>query len=181
MKHAEEKLKKLEDDHKTLNMDVDIKSKLAALHLAELTRPRSVEIFAKLHDTNVGKFMNGMTRGATGITYVQRRFEELADTFDRLEEAVLPLATVGSVLATVGAGALNLAGSVGGAAVALGRMSSAALAAPAAVATFGSALAAGVSAVKTFSDHVDVSKTKFKDFQKQLGDSFYGNGLAGLS
>lgn len=178
VKHAEEKLKKLEDDHKTLNMDLDIKSKLAALHLAELTRPRSVEIFAKLHDTNVGKFINGMTRGATGITYVQRRFEELADTFDRLEEAVPPLATVGSVLATIGAGALNLAGSVGGAAVALGRMSSAALAAPAAVATLGSALAAGVSAVKTFSDHVDVSKTKFKDFQKQLGDSFYGNGLA---
>lgn len=178
VKHAEEKLKKLEDDHKTLNMDLDIKSKLAALHLAELTRPRSVEIFAKLHDTNVGKFINGMTRGATGITYVQRRFEELADTFDRLEEAIPPLATIGSVLATVGAGALNLAGSVGGAAVALGRMSSAALAAPAAVATLGSALVAGVSAVKTFGDHVDVSKTKFKDFQKQLGDSFYGHGLA---
>ena len=178
VKHAEEKLKKLEDDHKTLNMDLDIKSKLAALHLAELTRPRSVEIFAKLHDTNVGKFINGMTRGATGITYVQRRFDELANTFDRLEEAIPPLATTGSVLATVSAGALNLAGSVGGAAVALGRMSSAALAAPAAVATLGSALAAGVSAVKTFSDHVDVSKTKFKDFQKQLGDSFYGNGLA---
>ena len=178
VKHAEEKLKKLEDDHKTLNMDLDIKSNLAALHLAELTRPRSVEIFAKLHDTNVGKFLNGMTRGATGITYAQHRFEELADTFDRLEKTVPPLATVGSVLATIGAGALNLAGSVGGAAVALGRMSSAALAAPAAVATLGSALAAGVSAVKTFSDHVDVSKTKFKDFQKQLGDSFYGNGLA---
>ena len=178
VKHAEEKLKKLEDDHKTLNMDLDIKSKLAALHLAELTRPRSVEIFAKLHDTNVGKFINGMTRGATGITYVQRRFDELANTFDRLEEAIPPLATTGSVLATVSAGALNLAGSVGGAAVAVGRMSSAALAAPAAVATLGSALAAGVSAVKTFSDHVDVSKTKFKDFQKQLGDSFYGNGLA---
>ena len=104
-----------------------------------LTRPRSVEIYARLHATDMGKLIDGMLYGATGLRGVNNQFQRLVNLFDTLDTKVPILGAVGAVIGGVSAGAVNLSSSVLGVAASLGAMSKAAFAAPAAITGLGAA------------------------------------------
>ncbi|MBX4249599.1 hypothetical protein BLI007_07070 [Bifidobacterium longum subsp. infantis] len=127
---ARRKARDFQNDHDKLEMDLDLKSAAASAHLMYLTRPRSVEIYARLHATDMGKLIDGMLYGATGLRGVNNQFQRLVNLFDTLDTKVPILGAVGAVIGGVSAGAVNLSSSVLGVAASLGAMSKAAFALP---------------------------------------------------
>lgn len=176
--NARRKLRDLQNDYDKLDMDVDLKTALARAHLAYFTRPRTVDIFAKFHGTDLGKILGGMTAGATGLQGVQNQFQNLVNLFDRLDKVVPKVALVGTVLSDIGAGAINLAGTVGGLGKSIVSMSKAAYAAPAALTGMGLAYASlrmiiGDKA-KAWSENINLAGTALEGLGEKLQDTFYG-------
>lgn len=177
-KHAEEELKKFQDKNDTLNMDVDLETALARAHLAYFTRPRTIDIFAKFHGTDIGKILNGMTYGATGLKGVENQFQKLVNLMDTLDSKVPKFALLGGVLTSLGAGATNLAGSVGGVGKSLISLSKAAYAAPAALTgllgVFASFKMIYGDKGETWSNQIDFANTKLSQLSQSVQDAFYG-------
>lgn len=173
MKRAEERIKDFQKANDTFNMDVDLETAAARAHLAYFTRPRTVDIFAEFKGTDFGKIMKGMTTGATGIRGVQNQWQKLVNVFDKFDEVVPKWSMLGAIFTSVGAGALNLARTVGSAGASLVTMSKAALAAPGALLGVSAAFGAGYVAVSNYADYVDVASTKLGGLQKKLSDSFW--------
>lgn len=177
-KHAEEELKKFKDKNDTLDMDVDLETALARAHLAYFTRPRTIGIFAKFHGTDMGKILNGMTYGASGLKGVENQFQNLVNLFDTLDKKVPRLALVGTVLSDIGAGAVNVAGTVGGLGKSIVSLSKAAYAAPAALTGLGAAFATFKMIYgdkgETWSSQIDFANTKLSQLSQNVQDAFYG-------
>ena len=173
MKRAEERIKDFQKANDTFNMDVDLETAAARAHLAYFTRPRTIDIFAELKGTDLGKIMSGMTVGATGVRGVQNEWQKLVNVFDKFDEVVPKWSLLGAVFASVGAGALNLSRTAGSAGASLVMMGKAALAAPGALLGVTAAFGAGYSAAKNYADYIDVSTTKLGGLQKKLSDSFW--------
>lgn len=176
--NARRKLRDLQNDYETLSMDVDLETALARAHLAYFTRPRTVDIFAKFHGTDLGKILGGMTAGATGLQGVQNQFQNLVNLFDRLDKVVPKVALIGTVLSDIGAGAINLAGTVGGLGKSIVSMSKAAYAAPAALTGMGLAYASLRMIIgdkgKAWSENINLAGTALEGLGEKLQDTFYG-------
>lgn len=174
---ARRKARDFQNDHDKLEMDLDLKSAAASAHLMYLTRPRSVEIYAKLHATDMGKLIDGMLYGATGLRGVNNQFQRLVNLFDTLDTKVPILGAVGTVIGGLSAGAVNLSSSVLGVAASLGAMSKAAFAAPAAITGLGAAFVvlkhAWGDKGGTFSDQIDIASTKLAGFGDAIDEAFY--------
>ena len=174
---ARRKARDFQNDHDKLEMDLDLKSAAASAHLMYLTRPRSVEIYARLHATDMGKLIDGMLYGATGLRGVNNQFQRLVNLFDTLDTKVPVLGAVGTVIGGLSAGAVNLSSSVLGVAASLGAMSKAAFAAPAAITGLGAAFVvlkhAWGDKGATFSDQIDVASTKLAGFGDAMDEAFY--------
>ncbi len=174
---ARRKARDFQNDHDKLEMDLDLKSAAASAHLMYLTRPRSVEIYARLHATDMGKLIDGMLYGATGLRGVNNQFQRLMNLFDTLDTKVPILGAVGAVIGGVSAGAVNLSSSVLGVAASLGAMSKAAFAAPAAITGLGAAFVvlkhAWSEKGTTFSDQIDIATTKLAGFGDAMDEAFY--------
>ena len=174
---ARRKARDFQNDHDKLEMDLDLKSAAASAHLMYLTRPRSVEIYAKLHATDMGKLIDGMLYGATGLRGVNNQFQRLVNLFDTLDTKVPVLGAVGTVIGGLSAGAVNLSSSVLGVAASLGAMSKAAFAAPAAITGLGAAFVvlkhAWGDKGGTFSDQIDIASTKLAGFGDAMDEAFY--------
>lgn len=174
---ARRKARDFQNDHDKLEMDLDLKSAAASAHLMYLTRPRSVEIYARLHATDMGKLIDGMLYGATGLRGVNNQFQRLVNLFDTLDTKVPILGAVGAVIGGVSAGAVNLSSSVLGVAASLGAMSKAAFAAPAAITGLGAAFVvlkhAWGEKGTTFSDQIDIATTKLAGFGDAMDETFY--------
>lgn len=174
---ARRKARDFQNDHDKLEMDLDLKSAAASAHLMYLTRPRSVEIYARLHATDMGKLIDGMLYGATGLRGVNNQFQRLVNLFDTLDTKVPILGAVGAVIGGVSAGAVNLSSSVLGVAASLGAMSKAAFAAPAAITGLGAAFVvlkhAWGEKGTTFSDQIDIATTKLAGFGDAMDEAFY--------
>lgn len=174
---ARRKARDFQNDHDKLEMDLDLKSAAASAHLMYLTRPRSVEIYARLHATDMGKLIDGMLYGATGLRGVNNQFQRLVNLFDTLDTKVPILGAVGAVIGGVSAGAVNLSSSVLGVAASLGAMSKAAFAAPAAITGLGAAFVvlkhAWGEKGTTFSDQIDIATTKLTGFGDAMDEAFY--------
>ena len=174
---ARRKARDFQNDHDKLEMDLDLKSAAASAHLMYLTRPRSVEIYARLHATDMGKLIDGMLYGATGLRGVNNQFQRLVNLFDTLDTKVPILGAVGAVIGGVSAGAVNLSSSVLGVAASLGAMSKAAFAAPAAITGLGAAFVvlkhAWGDKGGTFSDQIDIASTKLAGFGDAMDEAFY--------
>lgn len=175
---AREKAKKLQEDYKKLEMDIDLKTAGARTHLAMLTRPRSVEIYAKLHATDFGKMLDGMTYGATGLRAVNNQFQKFVNFMDSLDEKVPFFSAWGTVFAGVSAGAINMSRSVLGVGSSIVSMSKAALAAPAALVGLGAAYAS-VKMIwgdkgATWSEQIDIASTKLGKLSDSVVSAFYG-------
>lgn len=174
---ARRKARDFQNDHDKLEMDLDLKSAAASAHLMYLTRPRSVEIYARLHATDMGKLIDGMLYGATGLRGVNNQFQRLVNLFDTLDTKVPVLGAVGAVIGGVSAGAVNLSSSVLGVAASLGAMSKAAFAAPAAITGLGAAFVvlkhAWGDKGATFSDQIDIASTKLAGFGDAMDEAFY--------
>lgn len=177
-KHAEEELKRFQDKNDTLDMDVDLETALARAHLAYFTRPRTIDIFAKFHGTDIGKILNGMTYGASGLKGVENQFQNLVNLFDTLDKKVPRLALVGTVLSDIGAGAVNVAGTVGGLGKSIVSLSKAAYAAPAALTGLGAVFATFKMIYgdkgETWSSQIDFADTKLSQLSQNVQDAFYG-------
>lgn len=177
-KHAEEELKKFQEKNDTLDMDVDLETALARAHLAYFTRPRTIDIFAKFHGTDMGKILNGMTYGASGLKGVENQFQNLVNLFDTLDKKVPRLALVGTVLSDIGAGAVNVSGTVGGLGKSIVSLSKAAYAAPAALTGLGAAFATFKMIYgdkgETWSSQIDFANTKLSQLSQNVQDAFYG-------
>ena len=177
MSEARRKARDFQNDHDKLEMDLDLKSAAASAHLMYLTRPRSVEIYARLHATDMGKLIDGMLYGATGLRGVNNQFQRLMNLFDTLDTKVPILGAVGAVIGGVSAGAVNLSSSVLGVAASLGAMSKAAFAAPAAITGLGAAFVvlkhAWGEKGTTFSDQIDIATTKLAGFGDAMDEAFY--------
>ena len=177
-KHAEEELKRFQDKNDTLDMDVDLETALARAHLAYFTRPRTVDIFAKFHGTDIGKILNGMTYGASGLKGVENQFQSLVNLFDTLDKKVPRLALVGTVLSDIGAGAVNASGTVGGLGKSIVSLSKASYAAPAALTGLGAAFATFKMIYgdkgDTWSSQIDFANTKLSQLSQNVQDAFYG-------
>lgn len=177
-KHAEEELKRFQDKNDTLDMDVDLETALARAHLAYFTRPRTIDIFAKFHGTDIGKILNGMTYGASGLKGVENQFQSLVNLFDTLDKKVPRLALVGTVLSDIGAGAVNVSGTVGGLGKSIVSLSKAAYAAPAALTGLGAAFATFKMIYgdkgDTWSSQIDFANTKLSQLSQNVQDAFYG-------
>lgn len=174
---ARRKARDFQNDHDKLEMDLDLKSAAASAHLMYLTRPRSVEIYARLHATDMGKLIDGMLYGATGLRGVNNQFQRLVNLFDTLDTKVPILGAVGAVIGGVSAGAVDLSSSVLGVAASLGAMSKAAFAAPAAITGLGAAFVvlkhAWGEKGTTFSDQIDIATTKLAGFGDAMDEAFY--------
>ena len=177
-KHAEEELKRFQDKNDTLDMDVDLETALARAHLAYFTRPRTIDIFAKFHGTDIGKILNGVTYGASGLKGVENEFQNLVNLFDTLDKKVPRLALVGTVLSDIGAGAVNVSGTVGGLGKSIVSLSKASYAAPAALAGLGAAFATFKMIYgdkgDTWSSQIDFANTKLSQLSQSVQDAFYG-------
>jgi hypothetical protein len=177
-KHAEEELKRFQEKNDTLDMDVDLETALARAHLAYFTRPRTIDIFAKFHGTDIGKILNGMTYGASGLKGVENQFQNLVNLFDTLDKKVPRLALVGTVLSDIGAGAVNVAGTVGGLDKSIVSLSKAAYAAPAALTGLGAVFATFKMIYgdkgETWSSQIDFADTKLSQLSQNVQDAFYG-------
>lgn len=176
--NARRELRDLQNDYQKLDMDVDLETALARAHLAYFTRPRTVDIFAKFHGTDLGKILGGMTTGATGIKGVQNQFQNLVNLFDRLDKVVPKVALVGTVLSDIGAGAINLAGTVGGLGKSIISMSKAAYAAPAALAGMGLAYSSLRMIIgekgEAWTENINLAGTALEGLGEKLQDTFYG-------
>lgn len=174
---ARRKARDFQNDHDKLEMDLDLKSAAASAHLMYLTRPRSVEIYARLHATDMGKLIDGMLYGATGLRGVNNQFQRLVNLFDTLDTKVPILGAVGTVIGGLSAGAVNLSSSVLGVAASLGAMSKAAFAAPAAITGLGAAFVvlkhAWGEKGTTFSEQIDIASTKLAGFGDAMDEAFY--------
>ena len=177
-KHAEEELKRFQEKNDTLDMDVDLETALARAHLAYFTRPRTIDIFAKFHGTDIGKILNGVTYGASGLKGVENEFQNLVNLFDTLDKKVPRLALVGTVLSDIGAGAVNVSGTVGGLGKSIVSLSKASYAAPAALAGLGAAFATFKMIYgdkgDTWSSQIDFANTKLSQLSQSVQDAFYG-------
>ncbi|MGE8707059.1 hypothetical protein [Bifidobacterium pseudocatenulatum] len=177
-KHAEEELKKFKDKNDTLDMDVDLETAFARAHLAYFTRPRTIDIFAKFHGTDIGKILNGMTYGASGLKGVENQFQNLVNLFDTLDKKVPRLALIGTVLSDIGAGAVNVSGTVGGLGKSIVSLSKASYAAPAALTGLGAAFATFKMIYgdkgDTWSSQIDFANTKLSQLSQSVQDAFYG-------
>lgn len=175
---ARRKAKEFQDDHDKIEMDLDLKSAGAAAHLAYLTRPRSVEIYAKFHATDMGKLFDGITYGATGLRGVNNQFQRLVNLFDTLDTKVPMFSAIGTAFAGLSAGAVNLTSSALGVGASLVTMSKAALAAPGALIGVGAAFKILQNAWgdkgKTFKSEIDSATTKLNGFGDAVNDAFYG-------
>ena len=176
--NARRKLRDLQNDYKTLDMDVDLETALARAHLAYFTRPRTVDIFAKFHGTDLGKILSGMTTGATGIKGVQNQFQRLVNLFDNFDTIIPKVSALGTAMAGIGAGAINLSGSVLGVGSSIVSMSKAALAAPSALAGLGVAYASLRMIIgdkgKAWSENINLAGTALEGLGEKLQDTFYG-------
>lgn len=177
-KHAEEELKRFQEKNDTLDMDVDLETALSRAHLAYFTRPRTIDIFAKFHGTDIGKILNGMTYGASGLKGVENQFQNLVNLFDTLDKKVPRLALVGTVLSDIGAGAVNVSGTVGGLGKSIVSLSKAAYAAPAALTGLGAVFASFKMIYgdkgETWSSQIDFANTKLSQLSQSVQDAFYG-------
>ncbi|MCO6558479.1 MAG: hypothetical protein J6575_03460 [Bifidobacterium sp.] len=172
-REATRKLDRFERKHNELKMDIDLKTRTAAAHMAYFTRPRSVDIFARFKGTDMGKILNGMTSGATGLKGVENQFQKLVNLMDTLDNKVPKFATLGSMFITLAAGATNLAGSVGGAGKSIVELSKVAYAAPAVLGAAAGAFYGLYAAVKTAGDHVNLAGTAFENLQDKIGTRFW--------
>lgn len=176
--NARRKLRDLQDDYKKLDMDVDLQTALARAHLAYFTRPRTVDIFAKFHGTDFGKILSGMTAGATGIKGVQNQFDRLVNLFDNFDTIIPRVSALGTAMAGIGAGAINLSGSVLGVGSSIVSMSKAALAAPSALAGLGVAYASLRMIIgdkgEAWSENINLAGTALEGLGEKLQDTFYG-------
>ncbi|OZG68281.1 hypothetical protein [Bifidobacterium eulemuris] len=173
MRRAEERIKDFQKKNDELKMDLDIETLTARAHLAYFTRPRTIDVFARFRGTDLGKILNGITSGATGLKGVQNQFDKLVNTFDKLDDVVPKLSLVGAAMTTLGAGALNLGRTVGGVGTSLVSLSKAALAAPAVLGGLASAGYGVYAAVKTAGDEFDITKTKLNGLQSEVGTAFW--------
>lgn len=177
-KHADEELKRFQEKNDTLDMDVDLETALARAHLAYFTRPRTIDIFAKFHGTDIGKILNGMTYGASGLKGVENQFQNLVNLFDTLDKKVPRLALVGTVLSDIGAGAVNVSGTIGGLGKSIVSLSKASYAAPAALTGLGAAFATFKMIYgdkgDTWSSQIDFANTKLSQLSQNVQDAFYG-------
>lgn len=181
VRDAQKRMDEFKDRNDKLSMDVDFESKLASAHLAYLTRPRTVNIIAAVKDTDLGKLLNGMTYGATGLKGVENQFQRLISLFDELDTVVPRLALIGGVMSNIGAGAVNLAGSVSGLTRSMLALSKAAYAAPAALASLGAAGYVGYVVFKDLKEKAADTATALSGLNHQLGEAAwaeYGRKLA---
>lgn len=176
--NARRKLRDLQNDYDKLDMDVDLETALARAHLAYFTRPRTVDIFAKFHGTDLGKILGGMTTGATGIKGVQNQFDRLVNLFDNFDTIIPKVSALGTAMAGIGAGAINLSGSVLGVGSSIVSMSKAALAAPSALAGLGVAYASLRMIIgdkgKAWSENINLAGTALEGLGEKLQEAFYG-------
>ena len=176
--NARRKLRDLQNDYQKLDMDVDLETALARAHLAYFTRPRTVDIFAKFHGTDIGKILGGMTAGATGIKGAQNQFQRLVNLFDNFDTIIPKVSALGTAMAGIGAGAINLSGSVLGVGSSIVSMSKAALAAPSALAGLGVAYASLRMIIgdkgKAWSENINLAGTALEGLGEKLQDTFYG-------
>ena len=176
--NARRKLRDLQDDYKKLDMDVDLQTALARAHLAYFTRPRTVDIFAKFHGTDFGKILSGMTAGATGVKGVQNQFQRLVNLFDNFDTIIPRVSALGTAMAGIGAGAINLSGSVLGVGSSIVSMSKAALAAPSALAGLGVAYASLRMIIgdkgEAWAENINLAGTALEGLGEKLQDTFYG-------
>lgn len=176
--NARRKLRDLQNDYDKLDMDVDLETALARAHLAYFTRPRTVDIFAKFHGTDLGKILSGMTAGATGIKGVQNQFDRLVNLFDNFDTIIPKVSALGTAMAGIGAGAINLSGSVLGVGASIVSMSKAVLAAPSALAGLGVAYASLRMIIgdkgKAWSENINLAGTALEGLGEKLQEAFYG-------
>ena len=176
--NARRKLRDLQNDYDKLDMDVDLETALARAHLAYFTRPRTVDIFAKFHGTDLGKILSGMTAGATGIKGVQNQFDRLVNLFDNFDTIIPKVSALGTAMAGIGAGAINLSGSVLGVGASIVSMSKAALAAPSALAGLGVAYASLRMIIgdkgKAWTENINLAGTALEGLGEKLQEAFYG-------
>lgn len=176
--NARRRLRDLQDDYKKLDMDVDLQTALARAHLAYFTRPRTVDIFAKFHGTDLGKILSGMTAGATGIKGVQNQFQRLVNLFDNFDTIIPRVSALGTAMAGIGAGAINLSGSVLGVGSSIVSMSKAALAAPSALAGLGVAYASLRMIIgekgEAWTENINLAGTALEGLGEKLQETFYG-------
>ncbi|WP_033516805.1 hypothetical protein, partial [Bifidobacterium cuniculi] len=176
--NARRKLRDLQNDYDEMKMDVDVETALARAHLASFTRPRTVDIFARFRGTDMGKILGGMTYGATGLKGVENSFQNLVNLFDTLDRKVPKLALVSTVLSDIGAGAINLAGTVGGLGKSIVSLSKAAYAAPVALIGLGAAYAnlrmiMGEEGA-AWKENVSLAGTAMENMASQVQKAFYG-------
>lgn len=169
LREANRELDRFKDKHDKLDMDVDVSTKLASAHLAYFTRPRTVDIYAKFKGTDLGKIINGITYGATGLEGVTNQFQKLVKLFDSLDDVVPKFSLIGAAAISLGAGLLNLGRSAGGVGVSLVSMSKAALAAPAALAGLASAGYGVYAAYQVVGKQFDVTQTKLNGLTTTVG------------
>lgn len=177
-RHAEEELKRFKEKNDTLDMDVDLETAMARAHLAYFTRPRTVDIFAKFHGTDLGRILGGMTYGASGLKGVENSFQNLVNLMDTLDKKVPRLAVVSTVLSDIGAGAINLSGTVGGLGKSIVSLSKAAYVLPTAL----TGMAAVYSTFKmiygdkgtTWAENIDFTNTKLAELSSSVQKAFYG-------
>lgn len=184
MKRAEERLKDFEKEHDKLDMDLDLQTRLAQTHLAWFTRPRTVDIYANFKSTDLGKIVNGMTSGATGINYVNNQFQKLVNLMDSLDTVIPKWSLLGATVLSLGAGFTNLAGTIGGIGESLVSMSAAALAAPAALGGLTAAFVAGRWAFQDAQEKFDATTTSLNGLKDAVGDAAwneYGDQLYQLA
>lgn len=169
LREANRELDQFKDKHDKLDMDVDVSTKLASAHLKYFTRPRTVDIYANFKGTDLGKIINGITYGATGLEGVTNQFQKLVKLFDSLDDAVPKFSLIGAAAISLGAGLLNLGRSAGGVGVSLVSMSKAALAAPAALAGLASAGYGVYAAYQVVGKQFDVTQTKLNGLTTTVG------------
>lgn len=169
LREANRELDRFKDKHDKLDMDVDVSTKLASAHLKYFTRPRTVDIYANFKGTDLGKIINGITYGATGLEGVTNQFQKLVKLFDSLDDVVPKFSLIGAAAISLGAGLLNLGRSAGGVGVSLVSMSKAALAAPAALAGLASAGYGVYAAYQVVGKQFDVTQTKLNGLTTTVG------------
>lgn len=177
MRKAEERIKEFQKDHDQFRMDVDLETALASAHLAYLTRPRTIDIFTNFKGTDLGKIMQGMTTGATGLQGVENQFQNLVNLFDRLDKSVPKWSMIGAGLSSIGAGAINAARSLTGVATGLAAISQAGLALSGAVIGLG-AMRVVIQNIwgdkgKTFQEQIDIATTKVGQLDQMMVTAFY--------
>lgn len=178
VRKADAQFKKYQDEHDKVEADLDLKTALARAHMMAFTRPRSVEIIARLNTTQAGKILNGIIYGSTGLKGVTNQFDKLVNLFDKLDTMVPRLAVIEGVLGALSAGAVNLSRSVLGVGASVASMSKAAMAAPGALIGLGAAMLVLRNAWGdkggTFSEQIDLASTKLNGFGDTVNAAFYG-------